>query len=120
MVDEKNDCEQTYDLDSALARMCGDEEIYQEVVVAFLDDTPKRIEQMRSAFAQNDFETITNLAHSIKSTAKTIGGMDLGAKAEELEMEGRNKNVKLVKILIDSCAHKFDTLKDALDENGYA
>ncbi len=108
------------DIDSALAMMGGDKEIYTEVLSSFIEDVPRLFLEMRNAYDKEDKSTISRNAHSLKSTSRTIGGMRMGAVAEKLEKEAGSTDFTEIKRLIDNILAEFETLKYNLKENGYS
>ena len=66
-----------------------------ELIDSFLEDAPNLITQMRSALANTDADAFRRAAHSMKSNAATFGAMELSTLARELEIFGRDKNLKI-------------------------
>lgn len=97
------------DKDSALTAMGNDVEIYEEVLAVFLEDTPKIIQDLETAFNESDSETMHRLAHSLKSSSRTIGGNTFSAAAETLEKNDFSNSAE-VKKLIDEIKSHFDEL----------
>ncbi len=73
------------DLESALDRIDGDRELYDEVVEVFIDDTPRQLTVLEEALGNGDKETVRRQAHSLKSAAANIGGEALRSASSELE-----------------------------------
>lgn len=71
------------------------EDFINELIDAFLDDTPNLFAQMRSALKSGDAESFRRAAHSMKSNAATFGAMQLSALAKELEAFGRENNLNV-------------------------
>ena len=77
-----------------LKQMTGADFI-NELIDAFLDDTPNMISQMQAALASKDVESFRRNAHSLKSNANTFGAAELGALAKELELMGKENNLDI-------------------------
>jgi HPt (histidine-containing phosphotransfer) domain-containing protein len=73
------------DAQQALERIGDDREIYEAVAGAFLSDTPLLLASLQQALEQGDRNVATRMAHSLKSSAWTVGAMKLGASAAALE-----------------------------------
>jgi two-component system sensor histidine kinase/response regulator len=73
------------DVAQALQRIGDDSEIYAAVAEAFLSDTPLLLASLNQAVGNNDAIVATRMAHSMKSSALTVGAMRLGAVAAALE-----------------------------------
>jgi HPt (histidine-containing phosphotransfer) domain-containing protein len=63
-------------------------EFAAELVATFLEEAPRMLEELRSAYAANDAERFKRTAHSLKSNANTFGALRFGAMARELEVSG--------------------------------
>lgn len=114
MADEK-----ILDLDTALADMAGDREIYEEVVAVFLQDTPNTLQDISNAYSESDISTLNRLCHSIKSASRSIGGIKLGAVAEKLEHESSKNDLSNAEKLINEMNSEFSKLKQKLSEEGF-
>ena len=66
-----------------------------ELIDAFLDDTPDLFTQMRTALVTKDAESFRRAAHSMKSNAATFGAMELSALSKELEGLARENNLEI-------------------------
>jgi histidine phosphotransfer protein HptB len=77
-----------------LKRMSGADFI-NELIDAFLDDSPQMIQNMETAVATEDVESFRRNAHSLKSNAYTFGATELGELAKELERMGRESNLDI-------------------------
>ena len=111
--------EKILDLETALADMAGDREIYEEVVAVFLNDTPNTLSEISSAYNSSDITTLNRLAHSIKSASRSIGGIRLGSVAEKLENDTSGGNVSNAENFITELNSEFQNLKQKLAEKGF-
>ena len=67
-------------------RYCdGNVDQYRSILRMFTEDAPDKYGKLSYAIAQDDCEDYEILVHSLKSSAKTIGAVDLGKSAQELE-----------------------------------
>jgi two-component system sensor histidine kinase/response regulator len=76
-----------------LERLGGDEELLQELVQIFVDESPKLLQRLRDAVSGSDPEAVMRGAHSIKGELSCLGGGAAAKAALELEMMGRNKEL---------------------------
>jgi HPt (histidine-containing phosphotransfer) domain-containing protein len=60
-----------------------------ELVDAYLDDTPRLINELAESLAQHDAIKFSRTAHSIKSSSASLGALPLSLIAKELEMMGK-------------------------------
>jgi len=77
-----------------------------ELIDAFLEDTPQMIQNMQTAVAAGDVESFRRNAHSLKSNAYTFGATELGALAKELEFMAKEDNLDV--------KNRFASLNEAL------
>lgn len=63
----------------------GEPDIIVELIQSFLKQTPSRISNIATGLASNDLETCYDEAHTIKSSARTMGAMYLGDLCQQLE-----------------------------------
>ncbi len=107
------------DIETALIDMGGDRDIYTEVLNVFIEDTPRLFSNLSQAREQNDSETVTRLAHTIKSSSRSIGGMALSAIAARLEETSKIATNSQTVELIAKMKTAFVELKHALEEEGF-
>lgn len=66
-----------------------DSEFVQELIGAYLEDSPGQIHEMRAALEAGEGERFTRAAHSLKSTSANLGAHRLQVYARQLEQLGR-------------------------------
>jgi signal transduction histidine kinase/DNA-binding response OmpR family regulator len=71
-----------------LARLEGDEELLQDVVRVFLEDTPGRLAAIKAAVEANNAEAIQAAAHALKGAAGNLSETALFEAARTLERLG--------------------------------
>lgn len=79
----------TLDLDSTLGRLKGDKHFLHMLFQVFLDDLPKKLTALNSAFESHDMEAILRSSHSLKGACATIGAEALRDAALTLETSSR-------------------------------
>jgi len=77
-----------------LKQMSG-EDFINELIDAFLEDGPNMLNNMEIALDAKDVETFRRNAHSLKTNANTIGALELGVQAKELEYMARENNLDI-------------------------
>lgn len=100
-----------FDRDSLLERVCGQVDLAEDFCRAFLNGTPVELEKLHHALDGEDWLTIEQKAHSLRSSAGMIGAEQLKRIADKLE--------KLAQAQIaDSAHHKaqIQALITALDQ----
>ena len=106
--------DQVLDYQNALAELEGDEEIYQEVLEIYLEDTPDIIKRIQQAYSTGDNDSLSLEAHSLKSSSRTIGGIRLSDIAAKLEADSRDGNLGSAPDLISQIEAGFEDLLFAI------
>ncbi len=73
------------DVESALALLQGDKEVYRIIMAEYADESAEKIEAMDRYYSEKNWADYAILAHSLKSTSKNIGAMRLSELAEKME-----------------------------------
>jgi len=76
----------------ALETVDGDKNLFRTVAEAFLDEAPVLIQKLRRAIAVSDLPATQRLAHTLKGSAKTVGGLSAASLAEDIENAARNSS----------------------------
>ena len=79
-----------FDREAALRVVGGDIQLLREVTDIFLEDSPKRVVEARSALGNNDAEGVLRSAHTIKGAAGAIGALRVQQAARDLEDAARS------------------------------
>lgn len=98
------------DLETALERVGGDEDLLREISAIFLQECPPAITELRSAVAARDPVTIERKAHSLKGSISTFGNGEPFHDALTLEQQGRNRDLTEV----DQNLQRFEASLDRL------
>lgn len=70
-------------------------EFINELIDAFVEDTPNLITQMHKTLISKDAETFRRAAHTVKSNALTFGASELASLARDLEGMARENNLEI-------------------------
>ena len=100
----------TFDRAALSDRLMGDEDLIQEIVSTFLDDTPRRIESLRERITKGDSVGAGKQAHAIKGAAASIGGEALREIAFEMEKAGRAKDMEELTAMMPELERRFEEL----------
>ncbi len=77
-----------------------DDSFLKEIVALFLDDTPKRFEELRTSHAAADVVKFARAAHSVKGSASNLGAIRVRAVAEKLEYAAKENGLAGLETLI--------------------
>ena len=101
---------------SILAALIGDDPaIIHEFVTAFIGQAEHDLAQISAACPLEEDRTIAQLAHKLKSSARTIGANEFATILETLEQEAKAANWKEIKIKIMELQGAFRSLLQHLD-----
>ena len=78
------------DFESLLAELGGDQGILEEVMAAFREDAPRRVEAIARAMATGDHGLVREEAHALKGAAGSLRAGRLRQTALELELAARD------------------------------
>lgn len=97
----------------------GEPDIVVELIRSFLTQTPSRLSNLQTAFHSEDFELVFDEAHTIKSSARTMGGKYLGELCQQLEdlrsSEASEHTTKQVKTLSEKIQTEYRKMAKELD-----
>ena len=86
-------------------------EFLREIVSIYIEDTPKRLADLRSCLASGDVNAFTRAAHTIKGSSANVGAQVLKGFAERLETVSRKEGLGGVSGLIADCEAEFERVK---------
>jgi len=93
----------------------GDNDVFlKEIVGIYVEDTPRRLQELRSSLASGDIPLFTRTAHTIKGSSANVGAVALSAVAERLESMARKDGLGGVAALIASCEAEYARAADEL------
>ena len=81
--------ETPFNLQAALERVEGDQELLSEMASLFLTEYPRFLQQLHQAIAENDAETVTYTAHTLKGSVGNFVDEETATAAWVLEKMGR-------------------------------
>lgn len=100
---------------SSLKESVG-EDFIGELIAVYFDETPQLLSRLQKAFDEQDLETFTRAAHSIKSTSNSFGALQLGTMAKELEMMGRSGNLEGAPARVEALISMYEEVRQTLEE----
>ena len=77
---------------------------FRDIIVKFIGRLDEQLEAMRSAWKENDLETLAELAHWLKGAGGTVGFDAFTEPAEELEAAAKRGDT-------EGCEHRLKTLE---------
>lgn len=89
---------------------CGSVDGYLEVLEIYTESVDQKANDIEQFYKDEDYENYTIQVHSLKSTSKLVGAMDISERAMELEKAGNEKNVELIKANTEGLLKDFREL----------
>jgi HPt (histidine-containing phosphotransfer) domain-containing protein len=89
-------------------------EFLREIVAIYIEDTPKRIADMRKSLAGGDVGSFTRAAHTIKGSSANVGAQLLKSVAERVERISRTEGLGAVAPMVADCEVEFARAADEL------
>jgi two-component system sensor histidine kinase/response regulator len=81
------------DLDTALARLGGDQQLLDSVVRMFLEECPSLIASLRAAVLQRDAKLLELAGHTLRGLVANFGAANVCELAFKLELMGKEGNL---------------------------
>jgi HPt (histidine-containing phosphotransfer) domain-containing protein len=82
-------------------------EFLREIIAIYLEDTPKRLADLRTHLKSGDVGGFTRAAHTIKGSSANVGAQVLKGIAERLEGQSRRDGLGLVEGMIAESEAEF-------------
>ncbi len=94
----------------------GDPEITQNVMRAFLDNTPDLLETLRRGAGVRDADTMRTASHTLKSTSAIVGAVSLSACCAGLEALARAGGIDEAIALVDEVMREYQDVRRLVEE----
>jgi len=91
-------------------------EIFSQILIVFMEDTPDLIEKMAYDFDQKNIDEIKKSTHILRGTASNIGAGPLAALCIHLEQAAVSENSELVESLLRDISKEYKEIKAALQD----
>jgi CheY-like chemotaxis protein len=121
MTDTQNDAP-TVDRQSLLKAFDHDWSLFKELVDIFTADTPQMITELRKSADEQDAETLSRTAHSLKGMLRNFKAESAADTALELEKMGKADDLQNVEPLIEKLEAQIaavdQSLKDLVAKKG--
>jgi len=101
-----------------LDRLMNDEKLVEEIIDAFLEDTPQRIAILKEALGRKDASLVRREAHTLKGAAGNVSAIALRELALEAERAGAAAEIDKVATLIAKIDEQFEILKKTVARTG--
>jgi HPt (histidine-containing phosphotransfer) domain-containing protein len=82
-------------------------EFLREIVNIYVEDTPKRILDLKTCLASGDVKSFTRAAHTIKGSSANVGAQVLKGIGERMEQLSRTEGLGAIAPLVAEAESEF-------------
>jgi len=101
------------DVEGTLARFGGDQQLFQEIIGFFLEDSPPLMAELRRAVEVAHAPAVRSTAHALKGLAAGCGGVRAAQAAQCIEHAGADDRFDDIDSLVDKLEGEFELLRRA-------
>ncbi|OPY83088.1 MAG: Sensory/regulatory protein RpfC [Syntrophorhabdus sp. PtaU1.Bin153] len=94
----------------------GPPDLLRRMIRVYLDDSEKKLQELRDGVRASQASLIRDVAHSLKSASATIGAVTLAALFKELEMMGRSQTLKGAPTLLGRIEQEYVMARAELEK----
>ena len=98
-----------------LACCADDPDFYEEMLSEFVSEGRAGVSELRRSYENRDWSRYTIRAHTVKSTAKTIGAIALSEQARDQEAAGKALDEQKLLAGHDGFLNAYESLLGQLD-----
>jgi len=93
----------------------GDRTALAELILSYLNDTSKLLDDLRHALERNDPELLRRTGHTLKSSSRDFGAMALSQLGKQLENLGKAKTTSGASELVEQAEAEYEPVRIALE-----
>lgn len=97
-------------------KLQNDSWLVRKFSLKFIEVAEQAIAEIKIAKTNNDFESLSDQGHKLKSSAFTVGAFHFADLCDKLESAGKNKEIKLAEDLCAQITRSFQHVKQQLEE----
>ena len=71
----------------------NDPGLINDLITIFTETTPSQVQELLLAFNNNDLSNIIYLSHTLKSSCRSLGALDLANDFEKIEYAGKSGTI---------------------------
>ena len=105
------------DYPSALERTGGDEEFLCELLDMYISEFGPLYQQMKDAVDSSDFDSVRELAHSLKGASANLSLIELQETSYKLEISGKEADPDAARENLALLENEFKKLQDHLEKS---
>ena len=105
-----NNASSNLDIQAALELLGGEEDLYKELLLAYIAALPKDINQLYDLEKDSSLNEAAKFVHRLKGSSLQIGATEFGKTAQELEDLLRNKQQGNIQELTQRFIKQYEEL----------
>lgn len=105
------------DVSHGITSCMGDIDSYKEILSSFAGACDKTVNNINKAVAQNKYSDFTTHVHAIKSSAKSIGAMELSQMALDMENAGKKDDREYIRLYLIDFVSEYKAVCKEIKEN---
>ena len=86
-----------------------------ELIDLFVQETPQRLREMRTAVTQYNAEALAVAAHGLRGCASSIGAVRMASLCEKLEQNAERRALQISSRLLKEIETEFEGARQALE-----
>lgn len=111
------DSEQIFDRAGALSRVLDDEQLLEEILDIYLQDTPGLIEALKKAVSDGNAIEAQKYAHTIKGSSANVGANRVQKRSLDAEMSARKGELDQLPSRIMKIEEQFQIFRVTVKTN---
>ncbi len=105
-----------FDRQELMQRVGDDEELFEELLAVYLEDTGMQLAKLRQAAEEEDWVQAANHAHTIKGSSANIAAHALKGAAHEVEKAAKTNSAGLLHRALSTLYAELEKFKSLVDE----
>ncbi|MBQ4530432.1 MAG: Hpt domain-containing protein [Lachnospiraceae bacterium] len=89
-------------------------ELYLGIIAVFIEEGRKRLPLIKQLYKEANWKDYIVAVHGLKSSANTIGALELAERAKEMEFAGKEKKIDLIHEKTDALLNEYLVLLQKL------
>ena len=94
----------------------GCQEIFEQVIQIFLNESPQSIVKIDKALAQKDFKELAFWSHKLKSSGRALGAEDFADICQKIEFQSKGEEFEGLEFLVEKLKKELETCHRDLQE----
>ncbi|MGM0462281.1 MAG: PAS domain S-box protein [Fibrobacterota bacterium] len=99
-----------------LKRVLGKKDVAVKIITAFIQRSPKDIEEIKTAYKSNNLTALTHLAHTLKGAASNLGAEKLNLCAARIEDGAHTENTETLPVLMENISSLLTDTLNAMEK----